>query len=218
MVDKQPYFHIILERYDDGGDQAFFEAMRGMVRRTGETAPGVLESYFAPNVSAFAGDFTHVRLTKFDSREAHEAFQVSAIHDEAMKLVVPRMQYAVGDLDFSAITESKSSTTKPAPGEHPYYHFILFRAKRTFDDSFMAKLRMLQERIVSEVPGLLEFHFERNVSPFGEGWDFVHMSKFTNKETHDGYQVHDAHNAMVDFLMPEVSDAVAGDVDTTRLV
>lgn len=218
MVDKQPYFHIILQRFDDGGDEALLEAMRGIVRRVGETVPGVLETYFGPNVATFAGDFTHVLMTKFDSREAYAAFQVSAIHDEAVKLVVPRMQYAVGDLDFSRITESNSSTTKPAPGEHPYYHFILFRAKRKFDANFMAKLRELQARIVSEVPGLLEFHFERNVSPLGEGWDFVHISKFTNKATHDGYQLHDAHNAMVDFLMPEISDAEAGDVDTTRLV
>jgi heme-degrading monooxygenase HmoA len=218
MVDNQPYFDISLQAYDERADEAFFEAMRGIVTRVSETTPGVLETYFAPNVSPYGSHFTHVRLTKFDSREAHEAFQVSAIHDEAVKLVVPRMGYAVGALDFSRITESNSATTQPAPGERPYYHFILFRAKRTFEDNFMAKLRKLQARIVSEVPGLIEFHFERNVSPLGAGWDFVHMSKFTNKATQDAYQVHDAHNAMVDFLMPEVSDAVAGDIDTTRLV
>ena len=178
----------------------------------------MLETYFAPNASAFAAGWTHVRMTKFASRASHEAFQVSSIHDEAVQLMVPRMRYAVGDLDLATITQSSVPPTALGSGEFPYYHIVLFRAKRVFDPPLLAELRAHQARIVREIPSLIEFHFEKNISPFGEGWDWVHLSKFTSREAHDAYQEHDAHHVLRDVLLPQVEDAVAGDVDASQLM
>jgi heme-degrading monooxygenase HmoA len=214
----QPYFHIIIQRFDDKADESFFRATRSIVERVRRKAPGVLETYFAPNVSAFAAGWSHVRMTKFASRASHEAFQVSPIHEEAVQLMLPRMRYAVGDLDLATMTQSTVPPTEVGSDGFPYYHIVLFRAKWAFDSAFLAKLRSHQARIVREIPGLIEYHFEENISSFGDGWDWVHLSKFTSREAHDAYQEHDAHHALRDVLMPQVEDAVAGDVDTSQLM
>ena len=157
-------------------------------------------------------------MTKFASRASHEAFQVSPIHEEAVQLMLPRMRYAVGDLDLAAMTQSTVPSTAVGSDEFPYYHIILLRAKWSFDPAFLAELRAHQARIVREIPGLIEFHFEKNISPFAERWDWVHLSKFTSREAHDAYQEHDAHHALRDMFMPQVEDAVVGDVDTSQLM
>ncbi len=217
MTSEQPYFHIILQRFDAQADEAFFAAVRRLVERASREVPGVLETYFAPNVSPFAAGWTHVRLTKFVSRAAHEAYQISPLHAESVRLIVPRMQYAVGDLDFAMVEPGAASTAKLRADDRPYYHFVLMQPKVEFDTSLLTGLKEHTERVRREVPGLVEFSFERNISPFAEDWTYVHLSKYTSKAAHDGYQQHPAHDALRDITMPRVAEAVAGDVDTAML-
>ncbi|MSO66018.1 MAG: hypothetical protein EXQ85_09555 [Alphaproteobacteria bacterium] len=52
-----------------------------------------------PNVSPFAREWTHIHLSGFESRQAHDAYQVSPLHDQIRDLMVPVIAAEVGDLE-----------------------------------------------------------------------------------------------------------------------
>ena len=62
------------------------------------------------------------------------------------------------------------------------------------------------------VPGLIEVHIGRNVSPRGHGYAFIGLMKFTDKAAADAYAVHPAHKALLAWLVPLI-DAVELDFE-----
>ncbi len=93
-----------------------------------------------------------------------------------------------------------------------FIHIFGFRWKpeTTEADITRATREILAFRGV--IPGLIEAYVGPNVSPRGQGYAYVGMMKFTNKEASDAYMVHRAHLALLEWLVPLI-DAVELDFE-----
>ena len=52
------------------------------------------------------------------------------------------------------------------------------------------------------IPGLAAVHVGPNVSPRGQGYEFVGLMMFTDREAADAYSTHPAHLALLEWLVP----------------
>ncbi|HEY2860319.1 MAG TPA: Dabb family protein [Terracidiphilus sp.] len=57
------------------------------------------------------------------------------------------------------------------------------------------------------VPGLIAVNVGPNVSPRGQGYEFVGLMTFTSKEAADAYTIHPAHLCLLEWLVPLI-DAI----------
>jgi hypothetical protein len=62
------------------------------------------------------------------------------------------------------------------------------------------------------IPGLVEINYGPNVSPRGQGYEFIGHMKFTDKAACDAYTVHPLHQALLAWLVPLI-DAVELDLE-----
>ncbi len=93
------YYHVILERYTapfTPDEQREIEEIYGRIRT--EVA-GCVGYHRGPNVSPFAQDYTHVHISIWDTKAAHDAYQVHPLHDRLVDIIVPKLEAVVADLD-----------------------------------------------------------------------------------------------------------------------
>jgi hypothetical protein len=80
-----------------------------------------------------------------------------------------------------------------------------WRPSATEEDKARARKEILAFR--STIPGLVGVNVGPNVSPRGQGYEFVGLMTFTNREAADAYTAHPAHLALLEWLVPLI-DAV----------
>ena len=94
------FYHIVLIRFHEPPDGAFFAKVQNLVRGLRDDAPGLLHYHFGANDDLDRGKgYTHVNLSVFASRAAHEAYQSHPLHHEMRELMVPRMEFVVCDYE-----------------------------------------------------------------------------------------------------------------------
>ncbi|MEQ8247914.1 MAG: Dabb family protein [Alphaproteobacteria bacterium] len=93
------YYHVILERYTapfTADEEREIETLYARIR---VELPGCLGYHRGPNVSPFGRDYTHVHLSIWETKAAHDAYQSHPLHDRLVELIVPKLEAAVADLD-----------------------------------------------------------------------------------------------------------------------
>lgn len=65
------------------------------------------------------------------------------------------------------------------------------------------------------IPGLIDVQVGPNVSPRGQGYQFVGLMTFTDKAAADAYTVNPQHKALLGWLMPLI-EAVELDFETAH--
>ena len=83
-----------------------------------------------------------------------------------------------------------------------FVHIFGFRWKpgTTGDDKARAEREILAFR--NNIPGLRDVHVGPNVSPRGQGYEFVGLMTFTDRAASDAYSNHPAHLKLLEWLVP----------------
>ncbi|MDA0368232.1 MAG: Dabb family protein [Proteobacteria bacterium] len=93
------YYHVILERYTapfTPDEQREIEEIYGRIR---SEVAGCVGYHRGPNVSPFAQGHTHVHISIWETKAAHDAYQVHPLHDRLVDIIVPKLEAVVADLD-----------------------------------------------------------------------------------------------------------------------
>ena len=85
-----------------------------------------------------------------------------------------------------------------------YIHAFAFRWQPGTTDEQKARAEKEILELQGRIPGLLETHVGRNISPRGKGYGVAGVMKFADKRSLDAYNDHPAHVALVKWLMPLV--------------
>lgn len=93
------YYHVILERYTAPFTLEEEREIEDLYQKIRRTLPGCRAYLRGPNVSPFAKDFTHIHISVWDDKVAHDAYQRHPLHDRLVEIIVPKLEAAVGDLD-----------------------------------------------------------------------------------------------------------------------
>ena len=103
-VSEPGFYHVVLIRFHEPPDAAFLAEVQGMVGRIRIAVPGLLHYYFGTNDDPDRGrGYTHVNLSVFASRAAHEAYQAHPLHHEMRALMLPRMDFVVCDYEVPGV-------------------------------------------------------------------------------------------------------------------
>jgi hypothetical protein len=83
-----------------------------------------------------------------------------------------------------------------------YIHSFAFRWKP--DVSEHQKERVISEirKLQGQIPGLLETHVGKNISPRGQGYELGGVMKFSDKNALDAYGPHPVHQKLLTWLVP----------------
>jgi hypothetical protein len=119
-----------------------------------------------------------------------------------------------GALAASAATLISSvSPSSAAAADEPgaVFHVFAFQWKAAATDDLKNKAAKDIAAFQGQIPGLLEVHVGRNVSPRGKGYTFGGIMKFQDQDSLDAYVQHPLHQALLVWLVPLV-DAIELDV------
>jgi antibiotic biosynthesis monooxygenase (ABM) superfamily enzyme len=91
-----------------------------------------------------------------------------------------------------------------------FIHMFAFRLKPGVSET--QQDRMLREigALKSQIPGVLESHVGKNVSPRGQGYVIGGVMKFQDAAALEAYNVHPVHQALLQWLVPLI-DAIEVD-------
>lgn len=93
-----------------------------------------------------------------------------------------------------------------------FIHIFGFRWRPGATAADKARARKEILAFQKEIPGLVAVNVGQNVSPRGQGYEFVGLMTFTNREAAEGYATHQIHLALLDWLVPLI-DAVELDFE-----
>ena len=120
-----------------------------------------------------------------------------------------------GALAASAATLISAARPSSAAGsDQPggaVYHVFAFQWKPAATEELKNKAAQDIAAFQGQIPGLLEVHVGRNVSPRGKGYTFGGIMKFQDQDSLDAYVQHPLHQALLVWLLPLV-DAIELDV------
>ena len=88
-----------------------------------------------------------------------------------------------------------------------FIHIFGFRWKPEATDEDKARARREILTFKTSIPGLVSVNVGPNLSPRGQGYEFVGLMTFANRESADAYTTHPAHQALLKWLVPLI-DAV----------
>ena len=91
------------------------------------------------------------------------------------------------------------------------FHVFAFQWKPAATDDLKSKAAKDIAAFQGQIPGLLEVHVGRNVSPRGKGYAFGGIMKFQDQDSLDAYVQHPLHQALLVWLLPLV-DAIELDI------
>lgn len=83
-----------------------------------------------------------------------------------------------------------------------YIHCFAFRWKPGVTEEQIDHAAMEIQKLQGQIPGLLETHAGRNISPRGQGYTFGGVMKFADKASLDAYGPHPVHQQLLSWLMP----------------
>jgi Stress responsive A/B Barrel Domain len=83
-----------------------------------------------------------------------------------------------------------------------FIHIFAFRWKPDVTEEQKGRVVTGIQHLQGEIPGLLETHVGRNLSPRGAGYDLGGIMKFTDQAALDSYGGHPAHQRLLSWLMP----------------
>ena len=107
------YYHVIMERYTAPFTSGEEREIADIYARIRTELAGCLGYYRGPNVSPYARDYTHVHLSIWESKAAHDAYQGHPLHERLVQLIVPRLEAAVADLDTELTTVAEKRGLSP---------------------------------------------------------------------------------------------------------
>lgn len=76
------FYHIVMMRFSEAADAAFFKRAEDYCVRIRAECAGVRDYFMAPNLADRSDGLTHAVVALCDSSAAHDAYQVSAAHQE----------------------------------------------------------------------------------------------------------------------------------------
>jgi hypothetical protein len=85
-----------------------------------------------------------------------------------------------------------------------YIHCFAFRWRPGVSEEQIDRVDAEIRKLQGQIPGLLETHVGRNMSPRGEGYTFGGVMKFVDKASFDMYGPHPVHQQLLSWLMPLV--------------
>ncbi|HWG20929.1 MAG TPA: Dabb family protein [Terracidiphilus sp.] len=88
-----------------------------------------------------------------------------------------------------------------------FVHIFGFRWKPAATEADKARARKEILAFYNVIPGLVGINVGPNLSPRGQGYEFVGLMTFSSKEYADAYSTHPAHLALLEWLVPLI-DAV----------
>ncbi len=92
------FYHVVLIRFHEPPNEAFLAQVQAFVARIRDAVPGLLHYHFGPNDDLERGQgYTHVNLSVFSSRAAHDDYQSHPLHHEMRALMLSRMDFVVCD-------------------------------------------------------------------------------------------------------------------------
>ena len=83
-----------------------------------------------------------------------------------------------------------------------FIHIFAFRWKQGVTEEQITAAAREIAALQGEIPGLLETHVGRNISPRGGGYTFGGAMKFTDQAALDAYGSHPVHQKLLAWLMP----------------
>ena len=83
-----------------------------------------------------------------------------------------------------------------------YFHIFAFRGKPEATEALQTQATKAILAFGDSIPGLIDVHVGQNDSPRGQGYTFVGVMRFTDKDSVDAYIVHPQHQALLDWLVP----------------
>ena len=105
------FYHVVLIQFHPGVDDDFLCNAETYAQRVRNECDGVVAYFFAPNTAARADGFSHAVVGIYDSAEAHEAYQVSPVHQEMKEFLLTRIKRIVA---FDADRDDENITQTPA--------------------------------------------------------------------------------------------------------
>ncbi len=111
----------------------------------------------------------------------------------------------------SLAAAGRSGATAAEEMQENYFHAFAFQWKP--DVSKAEKQRAARDiaALQGQIPGLLETHVGKNISPRGKGYTFGGVMRFKDRASLDAYPQHPAHQALLVWLKPLI-DAIELDL------
>jgi hypothetical protein len=83
-----------------------------------------------------------------------------------------------------------------------YIHVFAFRWRPGVTEDQIQRVISEIRQLQGQIPGLLETHVGKNISPRGQGYELGGVMKFADRESLDAYGPHPVHQALVSWLRP----------------
>ena len=93
-----------------------------------------------------------------------------------------------------------------------FVHIFGFKWRPAAKEADKARARKEILAFRKLIPGLVAVNVGSNLSPRGQGYEFVGLMTFTNREAAEAYATHPDHLALLDWLVPLI-DAVELDFE-----
>lgn len=83
------FYHVVLMRFTDEADTAFFSRVEAYCTRVRQEVAGLIAFDFARNVADRSKGLDHVIMGVFETSEDHDAYQVAPVHQEMRAYMLP---------------------------------------------------------------------------------------------------------------------------------
>lgn len=89
------FHHIVLMSFDKDVDAVFFARAQDYVERVKAECPGVVDYFMRQNIAARSDGLTHGIVGVFKDSIAHDAYQISPVHQAMKAFMTARMSRIV---------------------------------------------------------------------------------------------------------------------------
>lgn len=97
------FYHVVMMRFSAGADAAFHRRVEEFAERVRRECAGLLHYDYGRNVAERGKGYERVVLSVFESSPAHDAYQVSPVHQEMKAFMLPFIEdLVVCDADVPA--------------------------------------------------------------------------------------------------------------------
>jgi quinol monooxygenase YgiN len=104
------FYHIVMMRLSERADAAFHARVEAYAERVRRECRGLLHYDYGSNLADRGGGYDRAMLSVFESSSAHDAYQVSPVHQEMKAYMTP----FIADL-----VVCDSDCPLPVPGDPP---------------------------------------------------------------------------------------------------
>lgn len=83
------FYHIVMMRFSEVADDAFFERAAHYCDRVRAECAGIRDYFMAPNEADRSDGLTHAVVLACDSSASHDSYQISPAHREMKAFMAP---------------------------------------------------------------------------------------------------------------------------------